>query len=211
MQKTRIGIYGGTFGPVHLGHMHAAMQFLSCCALNRLYIIPTAIPPHKERSTDDTPIQRLDMLRLAFSAEGFSDDRICISDYEQQRGGKSYTIHTLQHFQGDNVQLYLLCGTDMFLTLEDWYRGDEILSSTNICCLMREDDPSKCAQVMQMAEHYQGTYQTEVIIPKHTPYPVSSTEVRRRIAQNQSTDGLLHPTVRDYIDCHRLYKNTMTE
>jgi len=211
MPKTRIGIYGGTFGPVHLGHMHAAIQFLSCCSLDRLYIIPIAIPPHKAHSTEDTPRQRLEMLRLAFSAEDFSDTRICISDYEQQRGGKSYTIHTLQHFQEENAALYLLCGTDMFLTLEDWYRGDEILSTTSICCLIREDDPQRLAQVMQRAEHYRRTYQTEIMIPETSPYPISSTEIRKRIAQNQSTDGLLHPIVQDYIARQGLYKNTMTE
>ena len=94
----KIGIYGGTFGPVHLGHIRAAHAFLDACCLDRLYILPTAIPPHKAVSQADTPEERLQMLKLAFSEPEYADDRIIVSDYEQKRGGKSYTILTLEHF-----------------------------------------------------------------------------------------------------------------
>ena len=202
----KLGIYGGTFGPVHLGHIRAAHAFLDACSLDRLYILPTAIPPHKAASAKDTPADRLNMLRLAFSAQEYADDRIVISDYEQTRGGKSYTILTLEHFSAESDDITMLCGTDMFLTLEHWYRGEDILRTVSICCLCRDGDPASAAAIASAAAHYRNTYGTTVILPQFTPLVISSTEIRARIAAGQSTDGLLAPTVRDYIDAHNLYR-----
>ena len=202
----KLGIYGGTFGPVHLGHIRAAHAFLNACALDRLYILPTAIPPHKAVSAQDTPEDRLQMLRLAFSDPEYADDRITISDYEQTRGGKSYTILTLEHFAKESPDLTMLCGTDMFLTLERWFRGEDILRMTDICCLCRDDDPAAAAAIAETAAHYRSTYGTNVILPSFEPLVISSTEIRARIAAEQSTDGLLAPAVRRYIDAHNLYR-----
>lgn len=202
----KLGIYGGTFGPVHLGHIRAAHTFLKACALDRLYIIPTAIPPHKAASEADTPADRLQMLACAFSAPDYADDRIVISDYEQTRGGKSYTILTLEHFMKESDDLTLLCGTDMFLSLERWYRGTDILRTAKICCLCRDDDPSSRKAAADTAAHYRMTYGTHVILPSYTPFVISSTEVRARIAAGLPTDDVLPAAVRNYIDEHGLYR-----
>ncbi len=203
----KLGIYGGTFGPVHLGHIRAAHAFLSSCALDRLYILPTAIPPHKAASEKDTPEDRLQMLKLAFSEPAYADERIVISDYEQTRGGKSYTVLTLEHFANESADLTMLCGTDMFLTLERWYRGEDILRMTSVCCLCRDDQPSAAEEIRRMAEHYRRTYGTHVILPPFSPLIISSTEIRERIACGQSTDDVLCASVRRYIDAHGLYRN----
>ena len=204
----KLGIYGGTFGPVHLGHIRAAHAFIEACRLDRLYILPTAIPPHKAASEQDTPQDRLQMLRLAFSEPQYADDRIVISDYEQTRGGKSYTILTLEHFINESGDLTMLCGTDMFLTLERWYRGEDILRMTDICCLCRDDDPVSEEKIRETADRYRAVYGTRVILPTFRPLVISSTEIRTRIAAGQSTDDVLPETVRGYIDTHRLYRNS---
>ena len=202
----KLGIYGGTFGPVHLGHMRAAHAFLDACSLDRLYILPTAIPPHKAASQADTPKDRLHMLQLAFSEPEYADGRIVISDYEQKRGGKSYTILTLEHFTTESDDITMLCGTDMFLTLEKWYRGEDILRMANICCLCRDDDPASREEINRTAAHYRDAYGTNVILPSFSPLVISSTEIRARIAVGHSTDGLLPTTVRSYIEQHNLYR-----
>ncbi len=203
----KLGIYGGTFGPVHLGHIRAAHTFLRACALDRLYILPTAIPPHKAVSGQDTPEDRLQMLKLAFSEEAYADERIVISDYEQTRGGKSYTILTLEHFAKETADITMLCGTDMFLTLECWYRGEDILRMADICCLCRDGDPESEENIRRTAEHYRGKYGTRVILPPFSPLIISSTEIRARIASGQSTDDVLPASVRRYIDEHGLYRD----
>ena len=202
----KLGIYGGTFGPVHLGHIRAAHAFLSACALDRLYILPTAVSPHKQMSAEDTPEDRLQMLKIAFSVPEYADDRIVISDYEQKRGGKSYTILTLEHFSAESADITMLCGTDMFLTLEKWYRGDDILRMAKICCLCRTEDAAARAEIEQKAEEYRKSYGTVIFLPDFSPIPISSTEIRQRIACGESTDGLLAPAVRDHIDRHGLYR-----
>lgn len=202
----KLGIYGGTFGPVHLGHIRAAHAFIEACALDRLYILPTAIPPHKAASQADTPHHRLQMLKLAFSSPEYADERITVSDYEQTRGGKSYTILTLEHFAAESDDITMLCGTDMFLTLERWYRGEDILRTVSICCLCRDTDPVSAKAITEYAAHYRSAYGTRVILPPFVPLTVSSTEVRARIAAGQSTDGLLPDAVRHYIDKNGLYR-----
>ena len=201
----KLGIYGGTFGPVHLGHMRAARAFLGACALDRLYILPTGIPPHKAASALDTPADRLKMLHLAFSSPEWADDRIVISDYEQTREGKSYTILTLEHFSKESDDITLLCGTDMFLTLENWFRGEDILRMADICCLYRDTDADTLSAIRQKAEDYRRRFGTTVILPAYEPLVISSSEIRARIADGVPTDGLLHPAVRAYIDTHHLY------
>ena len=202
----KLGIYGGTFGPVHLGHIRASHAFLDACALDRLYILPTAIPPHKAVSQADTPGDRLQMLKLAFSEPEYADDRIVISDYEQKRGGKSYTILTLEHFAMESDDITMLCGTDMFLTLERWYRGGDILRMADICCLYRDDDPVSREDILKTAEKYRDMYGTCVIVPSFSPLVISSTEIRARIAAGQPTEDVLPASVRRYIDGHNLYR-----
>ena len=201
----RIGIYGGTFDPPHLGHFRAACAFYDSCALDTLYILPTAVPPHKVITRQDNPADRLAMCRLAFENGRMENRRVIVSDYEQTRGGKSYTILTLEHFRTLSDTIYLLCGTDMFLTLDTWYRGTDILKTAKICCLARETDSAAANAIDEKAADYRERFGTEIIRPAFTPLVVSSTDIRRRIREKQQTDGLLSPAVRTYIETHRLY------
>ena len=118
----RIGIYGGTFSPVHNGHVAAARAFMAQMWLDILYVIPTGLTPHKEMQGNATAADRLEMLRLAFDdMEG-----VVVSDMEVRRAGKSYTVDTLRALSRPEDRLFLLCGTDMMLTLDSWREPEEI-------------------------------------------------------------------------------------
>ena len=122
----KIGIYGGTFDPPHLGHMEAAKAALDKLGLDRLLIIPDREPPHKDLAAEAaTPQQRLDM--AALMADGLGP-RAEASDLELRREGKSYTADTVEklHEQFPEDELWLLMGTDMFLTVQNWYQPERI-------------------------------------------------------------------------------------
>ena len=110
----RIGIYGGTYSPPHIGHLRAAEYAIEACKLDRLLLIPTGVSPHKSMSAGATSEDRLQMLRL--SAAGI--DKAEVSDIELKREGRSYTVDTLGAIRAENpgAELVLLMGTDMFLS-----------------------------------------------------------------------------------------------
>ena len=131
----KIGLYGGTFGPPHLGHVYAAKTFLREVAPDRLLIMPAGIPPHKEKAAGDTPELRLAMCRAAFGDLPHTE----ISDYEIRKPGKSYTVETLEHLAAPGREITMLCGTDMFLTLDHWHRAPDIFALCTVACLAREN------------------------------------------------------------------------
>ena len=132
----RIGIYGGSFSPPHNGHLSAARLLLEEAGVDRLFILPAGVPPHKTLDPDESPEHRLAMTRLAFA----DLPRTEVSDWEMTRSGKSYTVLTLEHFSAPDRQLVLLVGTDMFLTLDRWYRAEDIFALAEIVCVRRELD-----------------------------------------------------------------------
>ena len=121
--ETRVGIYGGTFSPVHNAHVETAKIFMEQMRLDYLYIIPTGIPPHKEIGEYDGADHRYNMCRLAFRGI----DGVIVSDMEIERGGKSYTFDTVKELSAKGRRLLLLCGTDMVLSFDKWYKYREIL------------------------------------------------------------------------------------
>jgi nicotinate-nucleotide adenylyltransferase len=111
----KLGIYGGTFNPIHNGHIKAAEAFYDTVGLDELLIMPTFVSPHKEMMKGDDPSYRLEMTSLAFDG---NVRNITVSDYEISKGGKSYTYLTLEHFSSSDTELFFLMGTDMFLCLD---------------------------------------------------------------------------------------------
>ena len=122
--QIRVGIYGGTFAPVHNGHVAAAKAFIEQMQLDILYVIPAAIPPHKQIDGSDDPMHRYRMCELAF----FNEEKVLVSDMEIKRGGKSYTVDTLRELSAPDRRLFLLMGTDMMLTLDTWRQSEEIFT-----------------------------------------------------------------------------------
>ena len=198
---TRIGIYGGTFSPPHNGHIAAAKAFMEQMWLDILYVIPAATPPHKQMTCAISPEDRLDMCRLAFSEmEG-----VYVSDMEIQRGGKSYTVDTLRELTGEDRRLFLLLGTDMMLSLGEWYRPDEIFRLSYPVYIRREKDAILDQRIIQTIADYNEKYGKVVRRIVTEPLVISSSEIRRRFEAQESVEGLLPPSVEKYIRDKHLY------
>lgn len=198
----RLGVYGGTFSPPHLGHAHAAKAFLNDGDIDELVVIPTFVTPLKDREEQTTAEDRLQMCRLAFS---FSQS-ITVSDLEIQRGGKSYTAQTLAALSSPDVALSFLCGTDMLLSMDTWYHPEEIFRLARIVCMRREDAPENGALLMEKAASYKERFGAVIDFLDVPPLALSSSEVRERLKNGKGAEGLLSPSVLAYIREKRLYK-----
>lgn len=201
--KTKLGIFGGTFAPIHNGHINAATAFYDAMELDRLIIMPTFIPPHKTISQDDDPERRLVMCRLAFGGE---TRKIEVSDHEIKQGGKSYTYLTLKHYAAPDRDLTFLVGTDMFLSLDRWRQPEEIFSLARIALIRREASDGKLEKsIYEAKERYRVRYNADIADIKCPAVEISSTEVRMLAAEGRDISGLVPDAVRDYIVRNRLY------
>ena len=198
----KIGIYGGTFDPPHLGHMEAARAAIAALGLDKLIFIPAKQPPHKALSAESaTPEQRLEMTRLM--ADGLLLSKVtAVSDLELNRPGKSYTVDTLrvlkERFPED--EFWLLMGTDMFLSLQTWYQAEEIMKLAGIAAFSRTESDSGEMMDIQgryLSENY-GARVCIVQLPRIRE--ISSTQVRG----SKSGEGLW-PAVWGYILREGLY------
>ncbi len=199
----RVGIYGGTFSPIHNGHVAAARAFMEQMWLDILYVIPTGISPHKVMQGDATAADRLEMCRLAFS----DMDGVVVSDLEILREGKSYTVDTLRALSREGDRLFLLLGTDMLLTLDTWREPAEIFRLCYPAYIRRESDASLDDRIVEKIAAYYAAYGKPVRRIVAPAIELSSGEIRAAVAAGRPTDGMLHPAVAAYIDAHELYRN----
>ena len=198
---TRIGLFGGTFSPPHNGHLQAAKAFMEQMWLDLLYVIPTALPPHKEMETPVSADHRLEMCRLAFSGvEG-----VYVSDMEIQRGGRSYTVDTLRELTGEDRRLFFLCGTDMMLTLDQWREPAEIFKLCYPVYIRRDTDKSLDPLIVRKIAEYHEKYGKVVRRIVTEPIELSSSEIRRKLQQGESVEKFLPPSVEKYISDNHLY------
>ena len=197
----RIGIYGGTFNPPHIGHIQAAKQAVTALGLTKLLIVPDRIAPHKVMP-ENTPSgqQRLEMLRIATADCG----QIQVSDIELSREGVSYSYETVTQLKEmyPDAELVLLMGTDMFLSFPNWKNPDIILENASLGVFYRGDKGEKVAIEAQKAEmERQGA---KITLVENDVIHISSTQMRRllafRCAGEFLPDGVL-----DYIRENRLY------
>lgn len=204
LQKT-LGIYGGTFSPPHLGHVNAGLAFLRQLDLDRLMIMPTRIPPHKPDGGID-PLHRLRMTQLAFEDAPEYGEKLFVSDYEITRKEVSYTVNTLRAFRMQGYQLYFLCGTDMFLSLDRWREPEAIFSLCTIAYVRREDESPAVTQMIRDAKYrYRMMYNAEPVEICTSPVEVSSSEIRTLLEQGEDVSHLVPPAVNDYIRKYGLY------
>lgn len=198
----RIGIYGGTFNPPHVGHIQAAKQAVSTLGLTKLLMIPAYAPPHKAVLPSNSPRarQRLEMLRIAAA----DCPQIEVSDLELKREGISYTWETLETVKKlyPGAELVLLMGTDMFLTFDTWKNPDKILGEVTLGVFYRGDKGEKAAALKQKeALEAQGA---KVILVHNDVIVISSTQMRRLLAFRCAGE-FLPAGVLDYIREYNLY------
>lgn len=203
----KIGVYGGAFNPPHLGHITAARTVFELLKLDKLLVIPTGHPPHKQLPPGTpTPEQRLELARLAAEQTGLGE-RIEVSDMELCREGNSYTADTLarlkEQYPGD--ELWLLMGTDMFLSLPAWHEPERVLSLAGVAAFARTEEDTEELFSAQRSALYRSYPQARIFtlaIPGVVE--VSSTQLRQRLA-GDGGGSLLAPAVYGYILREGLY------
>ena len=203
----KIGIYGGTFNPPHLGHLTAAAAVFSMLKLDKLLLIPASIPPHKDLPAGSpTAEQRLEMTRLAGEQLGLGD-KVETLDMELHRQGKSYTSDTLAELKARHPEdeLWLLMGTDMFLSFHTWHEPEKIASLAGIAAFGRTEEDIEPLFSAQRDNLYR-LYPNIRIFTLTVPGVIDSysTELRKELAAGKG-GNLLPPAVYGYILKHHLY------
>jgi nicotinate-nucleotide adenylyltransferase len=198
----RIGVFGGSFDPVHLGHLTVAQDAVEQLELDRLIFVPAAIPPHKQGKTLASGQQRLEMLQLATE----SNLRFEVSDMELQRGGVSYTIDTIRQIQFEHpgAELFFIVGLDSLTILHSWKNVEQLLEICTVVPFARGgEDPAKIAEQIQLSRDWK-TRLMERVIRIHE-VEISASEIRMRLAEGLSIRYLVPPEVEMYIAEHGLY------
>ncbi len=188
----KIGIYGGTFDPPHLGHMEAARVAMETLSLDRLLIIPDREPPHKDLTVESaSPQQRLAM--AALMADGLGP-RAEASDLEICREGKSFTADTVEelHQAFPEDELWLLMGTDMFLTVQNWYQPERIFQYAGVAAFARHEEDTE-ELFAQQSKFLEETYHARTtVVPLPQVKEIASRDLRRMLA-SEWTGGNVDP------------------
>jgi nicotinate-nucleotide adenylyltransferase len=187
----RIGLLGGTFNPVHIGHLILAEEAREKLKLDKIIFIPTALPPHKDNINIALPCDRLAMLKLAIKSNKF----FAVSDIEIKRKGRSFTIDTLNELKVKfaNDELYFIIGSDLLKYLNEWKDLSDILKMVNFVVATRPGYP------LEKIPHYIQTLSIRAV-------DVSGFEVRTCIQENKSFGYLVPDKVFDYIKKRKLYQ-----
>ena len=211
------GLFGGTFDPVHFGHLRAAQELITLLNLDRVIFIPAALPPHKTACVITPFKHRLQMIRLAI--EG--NDQFSFSDAENLRPGKSYSINTVQYFldtHDKSLELYFITGQDAFDAITTWYKWEKLLSLCHFAVMTRPGyenkglvhilPPDIAARFVydQQNEIFKDPQGGFVFFRKTTFLDISSSDIRERIHQDQSIRYLMPDNVIRYMEVNRLYR-----
>ena len=189
-EQMRIGILGGTFNPIHSAHVQMARIARDEASLERVLLMVAADPPHKRVDGAVPAEERYRLTQIALSGE----ERIVPSDLEIRRGGKSYTLLTLQELQQENsgTELFLIVGSDMLADLPNWYHPEEVLSLAGVLCVPRigrnENDGETAAML-------QERYGARITMLSAKADMISSTEIRRRLLEGLPTEGWMPEAV----------------
>lgn len=201
----RIGIFGGTFNPPHLGHKHLAEQIKFKASLEKIIIIPANTPPHKVSKDLADGVHRVKMCELLFGEDYYE-----ISDIELKREGKSYTVDTVTELKKlyPCDELFLIIGADMLMSFDRWYRYEDILSAVKLCVTAR-DDEVKTADLYDYAKKALklDAKNNEIIIADVEPLVCSSTDVRENLAQGLDASKLISADVFNYARLNLLYES----
>ncbi len=206
MTKRRIVLFGGTFDPIHLGHTTVAADAAKHIGAEKLVFIPAKRSPLKgflPKANDD---DRLEMITLATADE----KSFQVSDFELQKPAPSYTLETVLKFQqeyGDEASIYWLIGADGVDDLAYWHMIVELLDACNLTTMYRAGcEPPDFTKFEAMWGRRRVDKLRQNIV--QTPLvDVSSTEIRKRLAEGQDVTRMLHPAVSDYISQHGLYRS----
>jgi nicotinate-nucleotide adenylyltransferase len=196
-----VGILGGTFDPIHLGHLEAAAAAQRALSLDRVLLLPSRTPPHRSTEPQASVFHRFAMAALAAAERGF-----LVSDLELRRDGPSYTALTLEALHRDGyapAQLFFITGSDAFAEVATWYDYPRILQLANFVVVSRPGAP-RPSDLIPSPESLIPAAPSVISVEANTPN-VSSTEIRRRAGAGESLDGLVPSSVAGHIRRHHLY------
>lgn len=199
----KTGIFGGSFNPVHNGHIHLAETIMHELKLDRVIFVPSRISPHRSMEEYVSGEHRLEMLRLACK----NRTGLEVSSYELDTDRVSYSIYTVEHFRQifPDDDLFLLVGSDMLLCFDKWYRFEDILAHASLAVASRQDGDQ---EILDKKAEELSEY-GRIFISRSSPEVVSSTEIRKKIAKNCDLTCYLDENVVQYIRLNGLYcKNT---
>ena len=216
----RIGILGGTFNPIHLGHIYIAHQTQQLLALDQVLFLPSGDPPHKSAETLASAHHRLEMVRLAIEGH----DQFLLSDQEARSTNKSYTIHTMQNLkQALQGELWFMVGLDAFQDIASWKSAVKLLSLTNFVVLSRPGHsflkllsipflppiPRSQWHALETGDidrlDIPTSATTTLVILRTPPCHISASAIREKLGQGHNVSDWLLPTVESYIIQHHLF------
>jgi nicotinate-nucleotide adenylyltransferase len=214
----RLGLFGGTFNPIHYGHLRSAEEVSEALDLDQVWFIPAALPPHKAGADVTSFEVRLAMARLAVGRH----PRLSVSDVEGRRPGKSYSIETLRHYReeaGPQGELYFILGLDAILEIDSWKNYRELFTLSHFVVLDRPGyDRQQVGDLLNRQVHpgfvplpagdgFQHPGGKRVLFQATTLMDISATRIRRLVRQEGSIRYLLPEVVRRFILKNRLYIN----
>jgi len=197
----RIGMLGGTFDPIHVGHIAAAHVAMECARLDRVLFIPSATPPHRGPAEADAA-QRLEMSRLAVGDE----KRFEVSDVEVRRGGKSFTSDTVRELRSAHPhdELFLILGWDAARLFSTWHEPDRIRADASIIVIGRPGTRAPTAADLRAA----GLDPDRTVLCLGGTPDISGSELRESLAKGEPVGDCLPPAVERYIAERRLYRDS---
>lgn len=199
LTRLRQGLLGGSFDPVHVAHIELARQALSHLQLSGVTLIPAAQPWQRD-TLGASAQQRLEMLRLATAGEA----RLDISAIEIERGGPTYTIDTVRALPTDKDYFWIL-GADQLENFCSWKQWDEIVRRVNLAVAAR---PGARLSAPKPLKEWLATHGRRLHVIPMAPIELSATAIRQRIGAGQTVEGMLHPSVAQYIQRNGLYTPT---
>lgn len=218
-ERKRIAIYGGTFDPVHVGHLALARRVSEIFEIDDFLFVPARVAPHKTNRPVTSGFHRYAMLVLATE----SDERLCVSQVELEGPGPQYTVHTLESFRerfGENAELFFVMGADSWSEITTWREWQRLLTQANLVVVTRpgaeiESDPvrDEVANVVDLRGVNQqitkATKHHQVFLTDAVMIDASATSVRRAVKENDepTLNKLLPMEVANYIRKYGLYRN----
>ena len=201
----KTAFFGGTFDPVHSGHLALAREVLNQGLADRILFVPAPSPPHRDAAQITAFEHRLNMVRLSIRDEaGF-----CWSDLERKRTGKSYTIDTLTELSADGSygEILLLIGSDSLRQLHLWYRAHELVRDHELITYPRRNEPVQREELRKHWSEEETEKLTASVMGSAPEFPVSSTQIRELVKKNgvKSISAFVSPEVTDYITKNGLY------
>ncbi|SES74458.1 nicotinate-nucleotide adenylyltransferase [Natronincola peptidivorans] len=200
----KYGIVGGTFDPIHIGHLFIGETALEQLNLDKIFYIPTGNPPHKDQQKVTSSYHRLSMTSLAIK----NNPGFVLSEIEINRTGLSYTVDTIYNMldkYGENVELYFIIGTDAFMEIETWKNYVALFNMIKIVVVTRIGFNNKGFQ--EKIQFYSREYNAEIIKMPIPILEISSSDIRERIKRGKSIKYLVSESVEAYIKSNKLYES----